>query len=74
MNSRYLEITFRDGRPIAAYVYLACRKGDRSARTQDLGGGLLVDFSSDGRPIGVEILSPGTTQLTTLNTALEQLS
>lgn len=74
MKNRYLEITFRSGRPIAAYLYLGRREGDSSARTEDLGGGLLVDFASDGRPIGVEIFSPGIASVESLNQALARIN
>ena len=57
-RQRYLEVTFRNGRPIAAYLYLPREAGDRSARTQRFDHGLLVDFAEDGRAIGVEITAP----------------
>ncbi|HRQ71650.1 MAG TPA: DUF2283 domain-containing protein [Phycisphaerales bacterium] len=74
MKARYLEITFRKGKPIAAYFYLPRMEGDRSARTTSLGDGLLADFSADGRPIGIEITSPSSTTVETLNRALAALS
>jgi len=64
MKHSYLEVTYRKGRPLAAYYYLPRRDGDRSERTESVDGGLLVDFSSDGRPIGIEIsrmVQPGDT-------------
>ena len=33
MQERYVEITFRKGKPLAAYVYLPRRVGVKSART-----------------------------------------
>lgn len=71
--SRYLEISYRNGRPIAAYLYLPRREGDHSVRAEDLGGGLIADFSADGRAIGLEILSPLSTSLETLNLALARI-
>ncbi|MBI5367748.1 MAG: DUF2283 domain-containing protein [Planctomycetes bacterium] len=73
MKHSYLEVTYRKGHPIAAYYYLPRREGDRSARTERLDGGLLVDFIADGRPIGIEIPSPSRFDLTTLNAALQRL-
>lgn len=73
MKHTYLEVTYRKGQPLAAYYYLPRRDGDKSARTQRVDGGLLVDFSSDGRPIGVEISSPSRLDMRTLNEVLVSL-
>lgn len=58
MSERYLQVTLREGRPFAAYLYLPRRPGDKSVRTERREGGLLVDFAADGRPIGIEITAP----------------
>jgi len=73
MKHSYLEVTYRKGRALAAYYYLPRQEGDKSVRTERLDGGLLVDFSSDGRPIGVEISSPSRFELSALNDALRRL-
>ena len=73
MKHSYLEVTYRKGRPLAAYYYLPREDGDRSARTERLAGGLLVDFTSDGRPIGIEISSPARLDIRILNEALARL-
>jgi uncharacterized protein YuzE len=73
MKHSYLEVTYRKGRALAAYYYLPRREEDRSARTERVDGGLLVDFSSDGRPIGIEISSPARFDLSALNKTLERL-
>ena len=70
MNHRYLEVTFRNGKPVAAYFYLPRRISETSARTERHEGGLLVDFSPDGEPIGIEITAPGRFSLNELNRAL----
>jgi uncharacterized protein YuzE len=72
MKPPFLEVTYRNGRPLAAYLYLPRREGDRSARTEDAGDGLFVDFAEDGRVIGVEILSPGRFALDGLNRVLDR--
>jgi uncharacterized protein YuzE len=74
MNERYLEVTYRKGRPLAAYMYLPRRAGDKCARTVRADEGLLVDWSADGRPIGVEILSPAKVSVEQLNRVLTGLS
>ena len=73
MKHSYLEVTYRKGRPLAAYYYLPRRGDDRSARTERTDGGLVVDYSSDGRAIGIEITSPGRLVLSELNDLLERL-
>jgi len=73
MSEPYLEVTFRHGRPLAAYLYLPRRSGDKSHRSSRVEPGLIVDFSRDGRPIGVEITAPGKTSLTAMNRLLREL-
>jgi hypothetical protein len=58
MNEPYLEVTYRKGKPLAAYLYLPRRTGDVSARVEPRGDGYLVDWAVDGRPIGIEMPSP----------------
>lgn len=66
-------MTFRKGRPLAAYYYLPRRDGETSARTERADGGLIVDYSSDGRPIGIEITAPSLLVLSQLNQLLTRL-
>jgi hypothetical protein len=73
MRHSYLEVTFRKGRPLAAYFYLPRLDGDSSARTEPAAGGLVVDYSSDGRPIGIEITAPSRLDLSQLNQLLADL-
>jgi uncharacterized protein YuzE len=70
MKHRYLEVTYRNGKPIAAYFYLPRKPGDLSTCTERREEGLLIDFSADGRAIGVEITSPASLSLASLNRAL----
>jgi hypothetical protein len=58
MKKSYLEVTYRHGKPIAAYLYLPRRPGDTSARTVKHPAGILIDYAPDNRPIGIEIPSP----------------
>ncbi len=53
-----LKVTYRRGRPIAAYLYLPREAGDRVATTERLDAAILVDRTADGRAIGVEIVDP----------------
>ncbi|MCI0366041.1 MAG: DUF2283 domain-containing protein [Phycisphaerales bacterium] len=72
-SGRYLEITYRDGRPIAGYLYLPRKQGDVSVRTERRQHGLLVDYASDGRPIGIEITAPRKLALEELNRVLREI-
>jgi hypothetical protein len=73
MKEFYLEITFRHGRPLAAYLYLPREGDEKSARTQQAAPGLLIDFAASGRPIGLEITAPGKVSAATINRALTDL-
>lgn len=73
MHTPYLEITFRNGRIIAAYYYLPREAGQRSHRTQRMESGLVVDFDAAGKPIGVEITAPSVFTLEALNRVLHEL-
>ena len=70
MSSRYLEITYRRGTPVAAYFYLPRFPDDVSARTVAGEAGLITDYAADGRPIGIEITSPSILTLPSFNAAL----
>jgi len=70
MNQRYLQVTYRNGRPLAAYLYLPRKVGDKSAKSVKCEGGLVIDYTADGRPIGIEISAPKLTTLDALNRAL----
>lgn len=58
MRDRYLEVTFRRGRPLAAYLYLRRRPGVRSARTRPVAPGVRADYAADGVLIGIELTAP----------------
>lgn len=70
MHEPYLEVTFRHGRPLAAYLYLPRHADQKSRSTRRAGEGLLIDLDVDGRPIGIEITAPGTVTLAALNAVL----
>lgn len=72
MKHSYLEVAFQMGRPLAAYYYLPRRDGDRSVRTERVGG-FVVDFAADGRAIGIEITAPTQLVLDEWNQLLVQL-
>ena len=73
MKQLYLEVTFRHGRPIAAYLYLPRQPGDKSHRTAKADPGLLIDYNRDGKPIGIEITAPTMVTVASLNEVLREL-
>lgn len=73
MRSSYLEVTFRRGRPLAAYLYLPRTPGDKSDHVEQAGAGLLVDYTADGKPIGIEITAPSQVDVAESNPVLVQL-
>ena len=73
MKSSYLEVTFRNGRPLAAYLYLPRRPNDKSYRTAKATPGLVIDFNRGGTPIGIEITAPAKLSAAALNRVLRGL-
>jgi hypothetical protein len=73
MKQPYLEVTFRHGRPIAAYYYLPREANQRSVRSRRVEPGLVIDFAAEGQPIGIEITTPSKVSLAALNDVLQDL-
>jgi hypothetical protein len=73
MKGRYLEVTFRRGKPLAAYLYLPRSAGAKVARTTAAGKGLKVDFDATDAPMGVEITAPPAVSMADVNAILAQL-
>ena len=74
MTERSLQVTYRKGRPFAAYLHLSHTTGEKSARTVASSDGLLVvDYGLTGRAVGVEITAPLAVPLDRLNLLLAEL-
>jgi len=73
MRSSYLEVSFRRGRPLAAYLYLPRAPGDKSGYVEHTGSGLFVDYTADGKPIGIDITAPAQVEVAELNRVLNNL-
>jgi uncharacterized protein YuzE len=58
MKERYLEVTFRNGKPLAAYIYLSHNDGEHAEHTKKVKDGIIVDFNSENKIIGIEITAP----------------
>ncbi len=70
MKHPFLEVTYRRGKPLAAYLYLPRESGDTSCRTFQFEPGLIIDYAADGRAIGIEITSPTRVSVESINRAL----
>ena len=62
MSSAFLEVSFQNGKPFAAYLRLPRAAGTKVARTREVRPGVVVDFSADGGAMGVEIIHPSQTR------------
>jgi hypothetical protein len=72
MKEPYLEVTFRRGKPLAAYYYLPRHSGQKSYKSVSAGPGLIVDLSRRGKPIGIEITAPSLVSRAALNRVLKK--
>jgi len=74
MTERSLQITYRKGRPFAAYLHLSHETGEKVAKSLPSPDGLLViDYAANGQPLGVEITAPLAVSLERLNRLLADL-
>jgi hypothetical protein len=73
MKRPYLEVTFRKGKPLAAYLHLPRANSAKAARSDAREHGMVVDFTADGEPFGVEITAPALVELGALNDLLHEL-
>lgn len=73
MSQPYLEVTYRNGKPLAAYLYLDRLPGDKVAQSEPVDDLMVIDRSAVGRPIGIEILAPGAITLAHINSVLRSL-
>ena len=73
-HTRYLEVTYRHGKPFAAYLFLPREAGDRSARQEQFSEVIVIDYAADGRAIGLEIVHPQNVTEDAINQALASLN
>lgn len=73
MKDRYLEVTYRKGKPFAAYFYLPRKPRARSVRTERVSPVILVDYGKEGEPIGIEITAPDQVTVAEINQVLDKL-
>ncbi len=58
MKAMSIQVTYRKGRPFAAYIYLRRRLGEKAVRTEEINEDLLVDFGQENQPLGIEVMNP----------------
>ena len=73
MKESYLEVTFRRGKPFAAYLYLPRSAGAKSYRSSKADPGMIIDFDETGTAIGIEITAPAKVTATDLNRVLSEI-
>jgi uncharacterized protein YuzE len=73
MKDRYLEVTYRKGKPFAAYFYLPRKPHAKSVRTERVSATILVDYGAEDEPIGVEITAPAQVTAAEINEILVRL-
>jgi uncharacterized protein YuzE len=73
MGALSIQVTYRKGEPLAAYIYLGRAPGTKVARTEEIGPDLLIDYAADDSPLGIEIVSPGHVTLDEINAAFRKL-
>lgn len=73
MKTPSLQITYRKGKPFAAYIYLAPKPKHESTRTKRIRPGVVVDFGPENQPRGIEVVSPSLISLQDLRDVCEEL-
>ena len=73
MKEAYLEVTYRHGQALAAYLYLPQATRPKSVRTRRVDPGLIIDFAASGEPLGIEITAPAQVTVILLNRVLREL-
>lgn len=71
MSKPYLEVTYRQGKPFAAYLYLDRRPGDKAVMTRREND-FLVDYNDEGRAIGIEFTRMDAVPLSAINQILKK--
>jgi hypothetical protein len=71
--ARDLQMTFRDGRLMAAYFHLQRKPGATVAHSKREPDGMVVDFAADGIAIGIEFVAPSKVSLRSVNQVLQSI-
>jgi uncharacterized protein YuzE len=72
MKAIHLEVTYEDGRPWVAYLYLPREKNEKTDHSVEVEPDMVLDINKDGKLIGIELLAPQLVTLKAINTVLEE--
>ncbi|MDE2812514.1 MAG: DUF2283 domain-containing protein [Gemmatimonadota bacterium] len=73
MKTVSLQITYRKGKPFAAYINLAHQHSQKSVRTEAVTEDLLIDYAQDNTPLGLEVVSPGMVSIDEIQRVFDRL-
>ena len=73
MKTVSLQITYRKGKPFAAYIYLSHQHSEKSIRTEAITEEILIDYAQDGTPLGIEVVSPGMVSIDEIRCVFDRL-
>ena len=73
MSTFSVQVTYRKGRPFAAYIYLQRTPGQKAVRTEQVSSEVLIDYAADGSALGIEIVAPGHVTLEEINQAFDRI-
>ncbi len=72
MKQIYLEVTYRDGRPYVAYLYLPSKPEEKRHRCRRVEPGMVLDINKEGKLIGIELTAPKMVTLDAINSILKE--
>ena len=72
MKQVYLEVTYHEGRPWVAYLYLPREPDDKSDHCRQVEPEMVLDVNKNGKLIGIELLAPALVTLDAINGVLEE--
>jgi uncharacterized protein YuzE len=72
MKGIQLEVTYEDGRPWVAYLYLPREKNEKSDHCVEVEPDMVLDINKDGKLIGIELLAPRLVTLDAINSVLKE--
>lgn len=72
MVQPHLEITYRHGKALAAYLRLPRARGAQVAHTREMRLSILADVDSAGQLLGLEFLAPDSTTIAEVQSVLAE--
>lgn len=72
MTDVYLEVTYRDGKPWVAYLYLPRTQKEKSDHCRRVEPDMVLDINKKGKLIGIELLAPEMVTLEAINAILKE--